>query len=310
MANRYLRLFSLFKNKIGPKNKHVQVVLSEVEMEELSLKSGLEEALGGNFVSSGAEKNLKNQEIKKQLEFQVSHAISRLKGEFTLEKVIQRKLDQFDQVYWVPNPEIDMEALKKQAKADLIAMSKNNKLHQEMQDLVDQLVDVRSPEIQKFIEDQFLTNFKRFAELLSEQNNQFTLSLLFIEHDYGPEAYFCGFDDPSYSYELLYGKSYLKYDYEKEILNGDGSFDFKPLLQPCIDFEHRIGEEEYYAINETSDWYVSDIEKLYRLNAYLGIHLCLENIKDKVRDIGIPMHRDVYFFGNEHDCEQYSIYVL
>jgi hypothetical protein len=65
-------------------------------------------------------------------------------------------------------------------------------------------------------------------------------------------------------------------------------------------------------INETlaGGEYLEDIKKLFLLNGFLGIHLCLERIREEIRRIKIPMREEVFLFANEHDCEQLNIYVL
>ncbi len=254
----------------------------------------------------------KNKFIKENLEHHISNSIKLFKGQFSFPNIVQQELANFDNITWLPSTEFDFESLKKENKKELIELSKDSQLHSKIENLLTELIDVNEKKFQDNIEYQLIDNLTKIALNISKEKKNFKLNLLFLEHNYEPEACFCGFDDSNYKYKLLSGQEYLKYDYKKELFNGVGSFDYSNILSPYLKFEEEIGEEKVEMINEalSGGMYLEEIKKLFLLKGFLGIHLCLDRIKDKIRQINIPMRNEVFIFGNEHDCEQLNIYVL
>lgn len=257
----------------------------------------------------------KNQLIKQHLEGLIKQAILRFKTDFAFANLIQQEIDQFDHIRWIPSPGVDIEEVKEQMKADLFDLRVDKKLHILLDQLIDQQIDIYSEEIQGHIETQFIDNLGRIAQRIPKEKSSFQLSILFLEHDFEPEAYFCGFDDSKFKFRLLSGLEYLDYEeweWTKEMFNGGiETFDYRPFLKPCIELEERLGEEMVEKVEEVGPGgYLGEIKKLFLLNAYLAIHIYLERNGQKLRELGIPMKEDVFFFGNEHDCEQLNIYVL
>jgi len=257
----------------------------------------------------------KNQLIKQHLEGLIKQAILDLKTDFSFPRLIQQEIDQFDHVRWIPSPGIDIEEVKEQMKVDLFDLRADKKLHNLLNQIIDQQIDIYSEEIQGHIETQLIDNLSRIAERIPKEKSAFQLNMLFLEHDFEPEAYFCGFDDTKFKFRLLSGSEYLSYEeweWTKELFNGvDESFDYRPFLRPCIELEERLGEEMVEKVEEVGPGgYLGEIKKLFLLNAYLAIHIYLDRNGHKLRQLGIPMKEEVFVFGNEHDCPQLNIYVL
>lgn len=254
----------------------------------------------------------KNKIIKENLENHISNSIKLFNHEFSFPKIVQQELNNLDNITWLPNSEININLLKEKSKSELNELLNDNQLHSEIDNLVKDLIDINNKTIQDNIEHQLVNNLTTISQNILDDKNNFELNLLFLEHDYEPEACFCGFDDDSYKYKLLSGQEYLEYDYKKELFNGAGRFDYTNLLSPYIKFINELGEEKVEMINEalTDGMYLEQIKNLFLLNGFLGIHLCLNNIKSKIREIHLPMKDEVFIFGNEHDCEEINIYVL
>ena len=254
----------------------------------------------------------KNRIIKKNLEFHLSNSIKLFKGAFSFLKVVQQELNNFDNIKWLPSEGFDNEKLKDDSKNELVQLLNDTQLHLEIDQLIDDLVDVNEKRIQDDIESQLLENLSSISLSIPDEKKDLELNLLFIEHNYHLDTYFSGFDDASYAHKLLSGKECLKYDYKKELFIGAGGFKYNALLSPYLKFEERLGEEKVDTINEAlfGGNYLEEVKKLYLLNGFLGIHLCLDRIGEEIRRIDIPMRNEVFIFGNEHDCEQLNIYVL
>lgn len=253
----------------------------------------------------------KNKLIKDQLNFYLSSSIQ-LFEQNPFPKLIQEELNQLDQITWTESTAVAIKNYKKERKNELINLLDDNQLHDGMANLFTDLININKKEIQDHIEHQLIDNLTKISFELTEKTKDYKLNLLFLEHDYEPEACFCGFDDKDYEFKLLSGEEYLKFNYDKEIFNGAGSFDYSTLLSPMLKFEEEIGHDKAFEVDQTlnSGGYLEEIKKLYLINAYLGIHNCLDRINVELRKIKVPMRDNVYVFGNEHDCEQLNIYVL
>lgn len=252
----------------------------------------------------------KNKLIKQFLEHNINNSLRLFREQFSFPNLLRQELNNFEKVNWISSPEVD--EMKEERKSELIELLNDKHLHAELEALIGKLVETRRKDIQEHIEHQFIANLSNISQQLPTEKKAFKLNLLFLEHDYEPESCFCGYDDASYEFKLLTGQEYLNYDYSRVLFNGAGKFDYTPFLSPLLEFEEIIGEEKVEMIDEALSMgaYLGEIKKLFVLNGYLGIHLCLENITDKVRGINMPMREEVFVFGNEHDCEQLNIYVL
>lgn len=181
-----------------------------------------------------------------------------------------------------------------------------------MNNIIDELVNIREKSFQGYTEYQLINNLSETSLHMSKKESDFKLDLLFLEHDYEFEACFCGYEDSNYNFKLLSEHEYLKCDYNKELFNGNDSFDYTPFLKPILKFEENLGKEKVNLINGSLGkfHYLDEIKKLFLLNGFLGIHLCLDNMGSKIRQLDILMNDEVFIFGNEHDCEALNIYVL
>tara|TARA_R110002051_G_scaffold325069_1_gene425579 strand:+ start:305 stop:1072 length:768 start_codon:yes stop_codon:yes gene_type:complete len=253
----------------------------------------------------------KNKLIKDRLDFYIKSSLKLFK-QHPFPKLIQEEINQFNDIIWIESQQIEIDAYKQEKKSELNNLLNDKQLHEGLETLFNDLTKIHTKEIQDNVELQLIENLTKISFDLTEEKKDFKLNLLFLEHDYEPEACFCGFDDEDYTFKLLSGEEYLKYNYNKELFNGAGRFDYSALIYPILKFEEEIGEDKAFEIDQlfSAGGYLEDVKKLYLINAYLGIHNCLDKIKGEFRNIRIPMRDNVHVFGNEHDCEQLNIYVI
>lgn len=230
---------------------------------------------------------------------------------FPFPKLLQHELDNLDNVVWMSSPDFDAEEAKAENKALLTKLLNDKELHESIAALLDTTVNIDQRNIQEHVESQLLGGFSDIASSIRQRQPNFKLNLLFIEHDHGPEATFCGFEDLNYEFEILSGQDYLDYEFEKELFNGVGQFDYTPFLTPLLNFEAAIGEEKVDEINEAISMYgyMEEVKKYFLLYAYLSIHDSFDKIKHKINQFEIPRHDEVFMFVNEHDCEQLNVWV-
>ena len=249
----------------------------------------------------------RNEIIKDQLKSHIATSLQIFRQNPFSEQ-IHNHVYEFNNVTYVNHPDCTVFSDQKEWKENVIELLNDKELHNEIDSLYRRLTDINGKQAQDYIEDQLVNSLSKISSNILLNQNNYELNLLFLEHDYDYKACFCGFDDSNYSFRLLSGAEYLNYEYKKELFNGVGIFDYNPLFNPVIKIENELGSNEDKAL--VVGYYLEEIKKLYLLNAYLGIHICLERIKDLVKKINIPKREEVFIFGNEHDCEQLNIYVL
>ena len=253
----------------------------------------------------------KNKLIKENLEYHLKKSVELLRGDFSYPKLLEKELINVDKIKWFANPEADIESYKREWKNNIKELLNDTHLHKQIDDVICELIDIRHSLYQQQIENQLIENFTNISSSISNDNS-FQLNILFMEHNYDPEAYFCGYDDPDYQFELLSGQEYLKYNHDKDLFNGVGRFDYTSFLSPILNFEKELGEDKVDMINEalTEGYYLEEIKKLFLLNTFYGIHLSMDRLTDTIRKMDIPLHDEVFIFANEHDCEQLNVFVL
>jgi hypothetical protein len=253
----------------------------------------------------------KNDLIRGSLEYHINNAKKMFK-EYSFPKLLEHELNTAEDVVWLPSPDFDANAAKEESKNQLIDLLNDKPLHEQLENLLNTTFDVNTDDIQEHIENQLINSFSEISSSILSERNGFDLNLLFLEHDYSPAACFCGYEDLNYEFKVLSGQEYLEFDYNKEIFNGIGKFDYTPFLLPMMQYEEEIGEDKVHAINEAISMtgYLDEVKKYFLLYAYLGTHLCFNRINDKIRKIDMPWHEEVFVFVNEHDCEQLNVFVL
>ena len=242
----------------------------------------------------------KNQKIKEalhaRLELQVKHHSLTNFKDYILSKLDQVEKSTYSSDEWKKN---DIEDLK--------YIINNSSLNQEIESLRENRKIPESKEFQQNIENQLIQNFNKIAEEVHKSTEPYELNLLFLEFDQEREGVFYGFDDDNYKYQLLTGQEYMDFDPTKWLFEGLGSFDSSQLMVPVWNIEENIDVEIGHDFIEE---YLNSIRELSLSNIFYGIHLCMERIGHEFLQLNIPVKDEVFFFGNEHDCEQQIIYNL
>lgn len=252
-----------------------------------------------------------NRLIKDHLTNHINNAVQYFR-DHPYPKLLRQELNQVDQYEWIADPEIDINAVKKEHISSIESLLHDTTLHAQIDDLIGSLPDPAQVDLREHTGHQLITNLTQIGSTIPDDRKGYRLNLLFLEHDFFPEASFCGFDDEDYEFALLNGTEYLEYNWRNELFNGAGKFDYALLLNPFLEFESELGEDRVDEINDSLSLgsYLDEIRRLFYLNAYTNIHLGLEGIQTLIGSIGIPMREKAYVFANEHDCPQLNIFVL
>lgn len=129
--------------------------------------------------------------------------------------------------------------------------------------------------------------------------------IIFIEHDYEPYAYLCGFGKGGYP--ILENPEYFKFGFEEELYVGIGKINYSVVWKDFIEFDQFMDNYDVlFNIKESSLY--DNLFKSYIYKTYLLLFEAFELLKIEEFD-GIKITKPLYIYGNEHDCEAINIYV-
>ena len=164
----------------------------------------------------------------------------------------------------------------------------------------------------KFDDNQIIEGFKKdivasLAEIRKNlKNNSFSNQIIFLENDFEPFAYFCGFGTGNYP--ILSEPDYFDYNFKEEIYNGVGKIDYSVIWNDLLLLNDLLIELEIEdIINETE--YFQNLLNALKFKTYLLLH-------DTFDQLGIEIFKDfkvenpLYIYANEHDCEAMNVYVF
>ena len=183
---------------------------------------------------------------------------------------------------------------KKQMLSDLNKLSKDTSLDNSYKNKVAKYVSLDNESLLAH----FQKEFDRVINEIINSGRQDEIQALFIEYDdydyaissitcYGPQ-----------DYPILEEPRYIlgEYDYNKQVLFIEEGINFHPAWVDCGEF----GNLDYLDIN-------IDLQNLFQLHSRVLLHKALLNINDK---LSFFKFRPVYFYINEHDNEEMTLYVL
>lgn len=163
-----------------------------------------------------------------------------------------------------------------------------------------------------FDDNQIIEGFKKdivasLAEIRKNlKNDSFSNQIIFLENDFEPYAYFCGFGTGNYP--ILSEPDYFDYNFKEEIYNGVGKIDYSVIWNDLLHLNDLLVELEIEdIINETE--YFQNLLNALKFKTYLFLH-------DTFDQLGIEIFRDfkiekpLYIYANEHDCPAMNVYIF
>lgn len=249
----------------------------------------------------------KNESIKLNLENLV-HGTLRASKKKPFSSILKQELKDFKSQPWFASPGVDVDELKKEHETELMKLMDDDTLQVKMDGVLDHLINPNDTHVQDSLR-QELYQCIEHLKVTKKENENSKYNLLFFEHDFDNLAFLSGYEDLGYQFNLLSGKEYLKFDYNRAFYSSENSVNYNPFLLPILNLEEDLGEDKVDIINETLEYFY-ELKALFIQNAYLALHICFEKNAQDIRHLDSPFHEQVYVFANEHDCEQMNIYVL
>ena len=142
----------------------------------------------------------------------------------------------------------------------------------------------------------------KFISNESQEKNQ----IIFLEHNYQPYAYLCGYGEGDYP--ILKNPEYLNGFHQKEFYNGVGNIDYSPIWKGLINLIALIEELEIDDAVREDELFLA-LEKMTLYKTYILINRALEELGESLFS-NMSIKKPLFIFGNEHDCEPINIYVL
>lgn len=165
-----------------------------------------------------------------------------------------------------------------------------------------------------FDDDQLISNFKielstAFSEIRSKlllEDNKIKNQVIFLEYDFLPIASISGFEKGDYP--LLTTPQYLD-DYPKQqIYTHFEKIDYRQVWKNLMSLISILEEFEIDDLIMETDIYQA-LHNAYIFKTYILLHKAFDQLGITLLD-GIEIEKPVMVYGNEHDCEQMSIYVF
>ncbi len=149
-----------------------------------------------------------------------------------------------------------------------------------------------------------LNSIQEIKNIVSIDNKDLKNQIIFLEYNYEPYAYFCGFGKGNYP--ILKNPEYFEFNYQEELYNGLGKIDYRKMWKELITINDILEELDIYDIVWSTELYQYLLNSL-KFKTYLLLHKAFDQIGIKEFN-GIEIEKPLMIYGNEHDCEAINIY--
>lgn len=166
----------------------------------------------------------------------------------------------------------------------------------------------------EFDESQIINNFKKdildsvieIKNKLKNENKGFKNQIIFLEYDYQPIAFWCGFGIGDYP--ILNEPSYFDFNWNEELYCGIGKVDYSILWNDLLLLNEILEDLDIFDQILDTEFYQT-LQKSIKFKTYLLLHEAFNQIGIEVFN-GINIQFPLYIYGNEHDCEAINICVF
>jgi len=192
-------------------------------------------------------------------------------------------------------------------------LSKLNKLKQskklnELYDSVIAKLNPRYTETENF-KIGILSSLETIRNKINIENKGFENQIIFIEYDYDPMAFFCGFGPGDYP--ILDEPKYIDFNYKEELFNGEGEISYAEFWKEKMEFDEMLSEmDEEIDLGDLifSTEIYDHLKSAYKFKTDLMLFEAFDQIPLGCFE-GIPIKLPLYIYSNEHDCEVMNVYL-
>lgn len=151
-----------------------------------------------------------------------------------------------------------------------------------------------------------LNSIPELKNKIDSENKGFKNQIIFLEHDYEPYAYFCGFGKGNYP--ILKTPEYFEFNFREELYAGIGKVDYGKIWRELTSINKILEDLDIYDQVWDTELYQGLLNSI-KFKTYLLLHKAFNEIEMKAFD-GIEIEKPLMIYGNEHDCESINIYAF
>ena len=208
------------------------------------------------------------------------------------------------------NPEaydMDSGSIRSLYEDEDIAILKESKQNKRLVKLFEAAKDELKTDNQRIerIKNDIIDSIEIIKDKVKTENKGFKNQIIFLEHDFEPYAYFCGFGEGEYT--ILETPNYVKFNYREELFNGIGKISYAEFWEKRIRLDELLEELDLTDLMWDSEIY-QGLRDAYKFKTNLLLYEAFEQIPIETFK-GIPIKFPLFIFGNEHDCEAMNVYL-
>ncbi|WP_218597758.1 hypothetical protein [Polaribacter sp. NJDZ03] len=243
-----------------------------------------------------------NEEIKSNLEYLFNINYNNIKS-ISFEKIIDDIIIEEAETYTINVDDDSVTQGLREIEITKLLNAKNNS------ELITAFENVKK---MKFDEKEIIAEFKteilnsitQLRNKIDSENKGFKNQIIFLEYDYEPRAYFCGFGKGDYP--ILKKPEYFEFNFREELYAGIGKVDYSKIWKKLtsineiledIDIDQLVWESELY----------QNLRNSIKFKTYLLLNKAFEEIGIKSFK-GIEIEKPLMIYGNERICEPINIY--
>ncbi len=156
------------------------------------------------------------------------------------------------------------------------------------------------------LKNDILNSISEIKNKIRLENKGFKNQIIFLEYDFQPYAYLCGFGKGNYP--ILKKPEYFEFNFEQELYSGIGRIDYSVLWKDLNNLNEILEDLDiFFQICET-ELYQCILNSVV-FKTYLFLNEAFEKIGIGAFD-GIDIEKPLFIYGNEHDSEAMNIYVF
>jgi len=217
----------------------------------------------------------------------------------TFEKMVDNVVKELSEIYVINPDKTITKGLGKEEIEKINAIRKNRSLKEAFEAIKG--MDYNEKEMVKSFKNDILNAIESIKKNI---NANFKNQIIFLEHNYEPYAYFCGFGIGEYP--ILKKPEYFDFNYKEELYNGIGKLDYSKLWKDKTFIENTLFNIDTYGEISSSNLFKNTIATI-KYKTYLLLNQSFNELPVDVFD-GIPIEKPLMIYGNEHDCEPINIF--